>query len=183
MLRMSKLTDYATLVLAELARVDGAMLSSADVAARTGLTGTTVSKLLKSLTRAGLVNSQRGGIPAGAQPRTDFCRRGHRRAGRSGRHHRMQHRTRELRSGSGVSCRRRMAAYQRRDLPGAGRDQPGRTAQRSWRNADLHRPPLRYHPIRERSANRTPSPLGKNKDTGNHGHSYTGSRRFYRQEV
>lgn len=60
MLRMSKLTDYATLVLAELARVDGAMLSSADVAARTGLTGTTVSKLLKSLTRAGLVNSQRG---------------------------------------------------------------------------------------------------------------------------
>jgi FeS assembly SUF system regulator len=60
MLRMSKLTDYATMVLAELARVDGAMLKSADVAARTGLTGTTVSKLLKSLTRAGLVNSHRG---------------------------------------------------------------------------------------------------------------------------
>ena len=60
MLRMSKLTDYATMVMAELARGDGALLTAADMATRTGLTATTVSKLLKSLTRAGLVNSQRG---------------------------------------------------------------------------------------------------------------------------
>jgi FeS assembly SUF system regulator len=60
MLRMSKLTDYATMVLAELARGDGTLLTAADMAMRTGLTATTVSKLLKSLTRAGLVNSQRG---------------------------------------------------------------------------------------------------------------------------
>jgi len=60
MLRMSKLTDYATMVLAELARGNGMLLTAADMATRTGLTATTVSKLLKSLTRAGLVNSQRG---------------------------------------------------------------------------------------------------------------------------
>lgn len=60
MLRMSKLTDYATMILAELARVDSGMLKSADVAARTGLAAPTVSKLLKSLTRAKLVRSHRG---------------------------------------------------------------------------------------------------------------------------
>ena len=60
MLRISKLTDYGTVVLAELARDEQAFVSSAEIAASTGLGLPTVSKLLKMLARAGLVTSIRG---------------------------------------------------------------------------------------------------------------------------
>lgn len=60
MLRISRLTDYGTVVLAHLARADGVVTSAADVAAATGIALPTVSKLLKSLARAGLVASSRG---------------------------------------------------------------------------------------------------------------------------
>jgi FeS assembly SUF system regulator len=60
MLRISKLTDYGTVVLAELAGSDGAVCSAADLAAATGIKVPTVSKLLKSLARADLVSSTRG---------------------------------------------------------------------------------------------------------------------------
>ena len=60
MLRISKLTDYGTVVLAHLARNDGKVVSAADVAAATGLKLPTVSKLLKSLGKAELVQSTRG---------------------------------------------------------------------------------------------------------------------------
>ena len=60
MLRISRLTDYGTVVLAHLA-CDGAERSSAaDVAAATGIGLPTVSKLLKSLTKADLLISTRG---------------------------------------------------------------------------------------------------------------------------
>ncbi len=60
MLRISKLTDYGTVVLAHLAVGYGTVLSAAEVADATGLALPTVSKLLKSLARAGLVTSMRG---------------------------------------------------------------------------------------------------------------------------
>jgi len=60
MLRMSKLTDYGTVVLAHLAGHPDAVCSAADVAVATGIAAPTVSKLLKSLARAGLVSSTRG---------------------------------------------------------------------------------------------------------------------------
>ena len=60
MLRISKLTDYGTVVLAELAASNGAVCSAADVAAATGIAMPTVSKLLKALARAQLVTSTRG---------------------------------------------------------------------------------------------------------------------------
>ena len=60
MLRMSKLTDYGTLVLAELASETGDICSAGQVADATHIGRPTVSKLLKSLTRAGLVVSERG---------------------------------------------------------------------------------------------------------------------------
>lgn len=60
MLRISKLTDYGTVVLAHIASADEKLVSAADVAAATGLAPPTVSKLLKSLARAGLVASTRG---------------------------------------------------------------------------------------------------------------------------
>jgi FeS assembly SUF system regulator len=60
MLRMSKLTDYGTLVLAQLAAQHGAVASAGQVADATHIGQPTVSKLLKSLARAGLVVSARG---------------------------------------------------------------------------------------------------------------------------
>ena len=60
MLRISKLTDYGTVVLAYLATSPKEVSSAADVAAATGIAVPTVSKLLKSLARADLVTSTRG---------------------------------------------------------------------------------------------------------------------------
>ncbi len=60
MLRISKLTDYGTVLLAHLAGDQAAVCSAADVASATGIALPTVSKLLKSLARAGLVVSTRG---------------------------------------------------------------------------------------------------------------------------
>jgi FeS assembly SUF system regulator len=59
-LRISKLTDYGTVVLAHLAGASGAVCSAAEVSDTTGIAVPTVSKLLKSLARAGLVTSTRG---------------------------------------------------------------------------------------------------------------------------
>ena len=60
MLRISKLTDYGTVVLAHLAGASGAVCSAAEVSDTTGIAVPTVSKLLKSLARAGVVTSTRG---------------------------------------------------------------------------------------------------------------------------
>ncbi len=60
MLRISRLTDYGTVVLAHLARDDADLISAAEVANATGIALPTVSKLLKSLAKADLVNSTRG---------------------------------------------------------------------------------------------------------------------------
>lgn len=59
MLRMSKLTDYGTLVLAQLA-VDGGLSTAGQLAAATHLGPPTVAKLLKLFAHAGLVVSVRG---------------------------------------------------------------------------------------------------------------------------
>jgi FeS assembly SUF system regulator len=60
MLRISKLTDYATLILAHLASRPAQRATAAQIAAQTGLAAPTVSKLLKQLHRRGLVQSTRG---------------------------------------------------------------------------------------------------------------------------
>ncbi len=60
MLRISRLTDYGTVLLAHLAANQGAVCSAADVATATHIAVPTVSKLLKSLARNGLVTSTRG---------------------------------------------------------------------------------------------------------------------------
>jgi FeS assembly SUF system regulator len=60
MLRMSKLTDYGTMVLAELAANGDGLSTAGQVADATHLGQPTVSKLLKSLVHAGLVVSTRG---------------------------------------------------------------------------------------------------------------------------
>jgi len=60
MLRMSKLTDYGTLVLAQLATNRETLSSAHQVASATRLAKPTASKLLKALVQAGLVVSARG---------------------------------------------------------------------------------------------------------------------------
>jgi FeS assembly SUF system regulator len=60
MLRISKLTDYATVILGVMARGPAALFSAAEIAERTRIGLPTVSKLLKELQRAGLVTSARG---------------------------------------------------------------------------------------------------------------------------
>jgi len=61
MLRITKLTDYAVLILADLVRLEAKDSSAApDVAGRTRIPAPTVSKVLKLLGRRGLVVSERG---------------------------------------------------------------------------------------------------------------------------
>ena len=60
MLRISKLTDYGTVILACLAQQPHRMLTATEVAELTKVGLPTVSKLLKKLQRAGLVTSTRG---------------------------------------------------------------------------------------------------------------------------
>lgn len=60
MLRVTKLADYATLVMSVLASSPRAVLSTADLAARAGIETTTAAKVLKPLAQAGLVESFRG---------------------------------------------------------------------------------------------------------------------------
>ncbi|MDZ7643857.1 MAG: SUF system Fe-S cluster assembly regulator [Woeseiaceae bacterium] len=60
MLRISKLTDYGTVVLGHLAQSEAGPVSASEVAQATGIGLPTVSKLLKALNKAGLVVSTRG---------------------------------------------------------------------------------------------------------------------------
>ena len=62
MLRLSKLTDYAVVVLIRLSTCpgEGAVQTSPCIAGATGVPEPTVAKVLKYLSSAGLVESQRG---------------------------------------------------------------------------------------------------------------------------
>lgn len=60
MLKLSRLTDYGTVLLAHLAREPRARLSASELAQATRLGEPTVRKLLKMLARGGVVVSHRG---------------------------------------------------------------------------------------------------------------------------
>jgi FeS assembly SUF system regulator len=60
MLRLSKLTDYAVVVLTRLEGADGGVQAAPDLAAATGIAEPTVAKVLKILANAGLVEGLRG---------------------------------------------------------------------------------------------------------------------------
>ena len=60
MLRVTRLTDYATVVLTVLAAQSDTVLSASELAERAGLETPTVSKVLKPLAQAGLVEGFRG---------------------------------------------------------------------------------------------------------------------------
>ena len=60
MLRLSKLTDYATVLLGYMARHWTQVHAAVEIAHATGISVPTVSKLLKLLARSGVVRSVRG---------------------------------------------------------------------------------------------------------------------------
>jgi FeS assembly SUF system regulator len=60
MLRIGKLTDYAMLIMGHMAKAPETILSASFLADTLHLTNPTVSKILKMLSDAGLVNSVRG---------------------------------------------------------------------------------------------------------------------------
>lgn len=60
MLRIGKLTDYATVILATLAADRARLLTAGALSEKTHIAAPTVAKLLKQMHRAGLVNSTRG---------------------------------------------------------------------------------------------------------------------------
>ena len=60
MLRLSRLADYGVMVMAHVAASPDAVHNAEAAAAATGLPGPTVAKLLARLSRAGLLQSQRG---------------------------------------------------------------------------------------------------------------------------
>lgn len=60
MLRLSKLTDYGTVVMTALARTPRERRNAAELAADTHIAAPTVRKLLKRLAHEGLVESSRG---------------------------------------------------------------------------------------------------------------------------
>ncbi len=71
MLKVSRLTDYGTLVMSGLVAREGDFVSAVELAEVTGVAQPTVAKLLKMFTRAGLVESmrgQQGGYRLGADP-------------------------------------------------------------------------------------------------------------------
>ncbi|PZQ46554.1 MAG: SUF system Fe-S cluster assembly regulator [Micavibrio aeruginosavorus] len=60
MIKLSKLTDYAVVILAEMARDEGRLLTASGLSSKTGLPEPTVAKVLKLLTRGGQIESARG---------------------------------------------------------------------------------------------------------------------------
>ncbi len=125
MLRISRLTDYATVILASLA--GGSLASAAEIAERTHIGLPTVSKLLKELQHAGLVRSMRGargGYQLARPAGVDQRRGDHRRGRRPGRADRMRGRRRQLRHRIDLPRRAGLAAHQPRHPPRARRGEP-----------------------------------------------------------
>jgi FeS assembly SUF system regulator len=60
MLRLSKLTDYATVILSFMAKDNTHVHAAMEIAAMTGIAQPTVSKILKLLVNAGVLSSTRG---------------------------------------------------------------------------------------------------------------------------
>lgn len=60
MLKLSRLTDYAVVVLAEMARAKGELMAASTLSSKTGIPEPTVGKVLKTMSRNGLISSVRG---------------------------------------------------------------------------------------------------------------------------
>ena len=60
MLRLSRMNDYAVVVMGHMANRNGDLVTTVEIAEATGIPATTISQVLKKLSHANLVTSQRG---------------------------------------------------------------------------------------------------------------------------
>lgn len=60
MIKLSRMADYGVILMVQLARAPEQVTTATELTESTALPGPTVSKLLKQLSRAGLLDSQRG---------------------------------------------------------------------------------------------------------------------------
>ncbi|MDE0795762.1 MAG: SUF system Fe-S cluster assembly regulator [Alphaproteobacteria bacterium] len=60
MIKLSRMADYGVILMVQLARAPEQVTTAGELTEATALPGPTVSKLLKQLSRAGLLDSQRG---------------------------------------------------------------------------------------------------------------------------
>jgi FeS assembly SUF system regulator len=60
MIKLSKMTDYAVVILAAMATGEGGLMTASGLSDKTGLPEPTVAKVLKLLARGGMVDSSRG---------------------------------------------------------------------------------------------------------------------------
>jgi len=60
MIKLSKMTDYAVVILGEMSRGNGALQTACGLSEKTGLPEPTVAKVLKLLARGSLIDSARG---------------------------------------------------------------------------------------------------------------------------
>ncbi|MDY0030019.1 MAG: SUF system Fe-S cluster assembly regulator [Pseudobdellovibrionaceae bacterium] len=60
MIKLSKLSDYAIVVLSQLAAEHGALLTASELSAKTTIPEPTVAKVLKLLSKSDIINSSRG---------------------------------------------------------------------------------------------------------------------------
>lgn len=62
MLKLNRMTDYAVVMLTHMSETPAQTITAAQIAADSNMPQPTVSKLLKALTRAGVLLSQRGAV-------------------------------------------------------------------------------------------------------------------------
>ena len=129
MIKLSKMTDYAVVVMARMAR-DGACVQTVpQLAERTGVPAPTVAKLMKLLAPAGLMESHRGATGGYSLTRAaeeHFDRRDHQRGGRADSAYRLRRwRGRALRCGKPVPHAGQLGQGQPRRPPGLGRSDFG----------------------------------------------------------
>lgn len=60
MIRLSRLTDYAVVLLSSMAQEEGRVIPASALSERTGVPEPTVAKILKILARGGIISSVRG---------------------------------------------------------------------------------------------------------------------------
>jgi FeS assembly SUF system regulator len=60
MIKLSKMTDYGVVIMSEMARVPGRVMTAPDVSLHTGLTVPTASKILRVLAKGKMLVSHRG---------------------------------------------------------------------------------------------------------------------------
>ncbi|PHQ68696.1 MAG: SUF system Fe-S cluster assembly regulator, partial [Sneathiella sp.] len=60
MIKLSKMTDYGVVIMSEMARMPGRVMTAPDISLHTGLTVPTAAKILRALAKGKMLTSHRG---------------------------------------------------------------------------------------------------------------------------